>query len=96
MNVDQAKPFNFSLPRRAAKIADSYLVLRTKEAINQVEKERLGVGCGCRTCKTQAVSNVNRWVNLVAIGEPRLLQQYQYHLVNGRIFRAGEINCDED
>lgn len=50
----------------AETIAENYTNRQFEKAFNKLYKEQHGQGCGCLSCKTHAVREINSWVDFIA------------------------------
>lgn len=69
-------------PSRVHKLANAivnkFAKNKLRQAYQDVEKERLNMGCGCRRCAHNAVREVNGWVDWIA--EPTHPVEYRNQL----------------
>jgi len=68
-------------------VVNDYIEHNVRQAMLQVEKERCGKGCGCLRCATQAVREVNDWIEWVAAENCALgnyLDAIKYRIVGSR------------
>ena len=59
-------------------IVERYVLSEATKAVERVEKERHGLGCGCTNCARLAVSEVNSWVDFIIDENDDCREIYHY------------------
>lgn len=50
---------------QAEEVLVNYATKKFSKALRRVDREQHGKGCGCNSCKVQAVEDVNSWADFI-------------------------------